>query len=86
MSVNCKDPSQVLRSLPVAIASIGCKPLFDMATKNTAPKCEEARAAIEALIIEKRGRESCQMRWMDSRAMLSGAFTKQKTHGWYTIA
>ena len=71
-----KGPANTLLNAPRAVACTDCKSMFDMVNKNTTPKCEEMRTALECLLIKERVNEHTMFRWMDTRAMISDVLTK----------
>ena len=54
-----------------ATAITDCKSMFDVATKNTIPACEEYRTTLECLIIRERLLNNMQMRWVHTGAMIA---------------
>ena len=71
-----KRPEILLSKLPRAVTITDCKSLCDVTTKNTEPKCEEQRTALECLLIKERLGEGTDMRWIATDAMLADPLTK----------
>lgn len=75
-AIDLTDPSKVLNEgYPAAVAT-DCKSVYDIATRTSTPSCEEYRTCLECLLIRERLQESCQLRWVSSRAQLADSLTK----------
>ena len=53
-----------------------CKSLYDLATKNATPNCQEWRTTIEVMLLKQQSQDHTVCRWVSTAIMLADCLTK----------